>query len=267
WLERLENGTPTAADLQRLREILASQNAQVVQWGKYNINIGQGQKIQIGDRLYVEINDEAVRAIARAIETRAKQNNQGNYLALAGCSDRPALDRYLEGAFQRLQDEGCLKIQEKVIHDGRTFNAIAQISDFEPGLGMRGEAFFLFSEFASFKISTLRQYSGQCLQLAREKANPSAANQAFYNFRVPTQFCFAIALVDKLEEATAVDIQTTNPFKHRVDLLWYEIPVVYELSQECLFYYDKAAGFWENFRGEIAWKSLRTVIQRVLKPQ
>jgi len=75
WLTRLECGTATAADLQRLQEILASGDAQLVQWGKYNINIGQGQGIQIGDRTYVEIDDEAVRAIATAIYERSQSLN------------------------------------------------------------------------------------------------------------------------------------------------------------------------------------------------
>jgi hypothetical protein len=65
----------------------------------------------------------------------------------------------------------------------------------------------------------------------------------------------------------AIAIQTTNPFQHRVDLLWYEVPVVCELSQQRLHYYDKASNFWENFRGEVVWQPLRTVIQQVLMPQ
>jgi hypothetical protein len=84
---------------------------------------------------------------------------------------------------------------------------------------------------------------------------------------MPTHFCFVIALVDQVEATTAISVQTTNPFEHRVDLLWYEIPVIYELSQQRLHYYDKAANFGENFRGEIVWQPLRAVIQQVLIPQ
>jgi hypothetical protein len=131
---------------------------------------------------------------------------------------------------------------------------------------MRGEAFFMFSEFASIKMDALKRFLTQSSEVAREHLNPSATGQAFYNFRMPTHFCFAIALVDQIDEATAVEIQTTNPFEHRVDLLWYEIPVVYELNQQRLHYYHKASSFWENFRGEIVWKPLRAVIQQVLIP-
>ena len=108
--------------------------------------------------------------------------------------------------------------------------------------------------------------SNEASQWARERVNPAAARQVFYNFRMPTHLCFAIALVDYVEETVAVEIQTTNPFGHRVDLLWYEIPVVYELSQQRLLYYNKASSFWENFRGEVVWQRLRTRIQQTLFP-
>ena len=87
---------------------------------------------------------------------------------------------------------------------------------------------------------------------------------AIYNFRVPAHLCFAIALVDEVDEGTQNAVRTTNPFDHRVDLLWYEVPLIYELSQEKLYFYDQPSGFLENFKGEIAWKRLRTVIQHLL---
>jgi hypothetical protein len=48
-LSRIEMGTATKADFQQLREALAHKSFQE-QLGKYNINIGQGREIQIGDR-------------------------------------------------------------------------------------------------------------------------------------------------------------------------------------------------------------------------
>lgn len=67
-LARIEAGTVTDMDKQHLRGVLVGETSQVLQLGKYNINIGQGQDIQIGDRTYVEINDEAVQAIIAAIQ-------------------------------------------------------------------------------------------------------------------------------------------------------------------------------------------------------
>lgn len=52
-LERLINGTATAADLAALRRaLLVAGEGNTVQIGKYNVHIGQGQNIQIGDRFY-----------------------------------------------------------------------------------------------------------------------------------------------------------------------------------------------------------------------
>jgi HEAT repeat protein len=78
WWTRIESGTATAADLQRLRDLLMSPDESIVQFGKYNVHIGQGQEIQIGDRMYVEIDDEAIRAIATAIRQHSKHMNARN---------------------------------------------------------------------------------------------------------------------------------------------------------------------------------------------
>jgi hypothetical protein len=69
-LARIEAGIATAEDLRRLREEIISQPSQSTQLGKYNINIGTGQNVQIGDRTYVEINEEAVQAIVSAIQKK-----------------------------------------------------------------------------------------------------------------------------------------------------------------------------------------------------
>ena len=70
-----------------------------------------------------------------------------------------------------------------------------------------------------------------------------------------------IAILD-LETRTA--IQINNPLDLYVDMLWYEIPVVYELSQQKLHFYDQPTNFFEHFKGEIIWKQLRTIIQQIL---
>jgi Effector-associated domain 10 len=67
-LARIEAGTATKEDLQHLRDVLRDKTSQVLQLGKYNINIGQGQDIQIGDRTYVEMTDDVVQAIVAAIQ-------------------------------------------------------------------------------------------------------------------------------------------------------------------------------------------------------
>ena len=54
----------TEADRNRLRDLLAG-GRQLVQSGKYNINLEQGQNIQIGDRLYLDMETEEVKDLIR----------------------------------------------------------------------------------------------------------------------------------------------------------------------------------------------------------
>jgi Effector-associated domain 10 len=73
-LNRIEAGNHAIEDVATLRRLLSIGNDQLVQQldGKYNINIGQGQNIQIGDRIYVSWNDEAIQALIQAV--RANQH-------------------------------------------------------------------------------------------------------------------------------------------------------------------------------------------------
>lgn len=47
----------------------------------------------------------------------------------------------------------------------------------------------------------------------------------------------------------------------------HHLAVYNQLNQQRLLYYNKASSLWENFRGEVVWQPLRTVIQQVLGPQ
>ena len=69
-IDRIATNKQTKADIAFLRqELSARDNRQAsTQLGKYNVNIGQGQGIQIGDRTYLELNDEAIQALIRAIQ-------------------------------------------------------------------------------------------------------------------------------------------------------------------------------------------------------
>lgn len=264
-LSQIKAGSYTAEDIVTLLKLLSDRSDQTIRQldGKYNIHIGQGQNIQIGDRIYHQWNEEAIQALVQELQ-------KTDYLPSdETCQNRQALNRYLVSTLQRLRQQGCLEIRQDVVQGSRTFCYAARIEDFELPLGpisMRGEAFFIFSEFGSLPMSTLRQFSGQALQWAKTQTNPAAVGSAVFNFRVPTHLCFAIALVDEVNETTQTAVRTTNPFDHRLDLLWYEVPIIYELSKETLYFYDQPSGFLENFKGEIAWKRLRGVIQRLLAP-
>ena len=68
-IDRIATDKQTEADIAVLRQVLSGGDRQIAtQLGKYNVNIGQGQGVQIGDRTYIELNDEAMQALVRAIQ-------------------------------------------------------------------------------------------------------------------------------------------------------------------------------------------------------
>jgi len=67
-IERIALGTHTATDVEALRVVLSDRSQDLRQLGKYNINIGQGQDIYIGDRTYVTWNDEAIQVLIEVVQ-------------------------------------------------------------------------------------------------------------------------------------------------------------------------------------------------------
>lgn len=68
-INSIASGEYTKADITDLRKVLSSGNTEAAtQLGKYNINIGLAQGIQIGDRTYLELNNEAMQALILAIQ-------------------------------------------------------------------------------------------------------------------------------------------------------------------------------------------------------
>ncbi len=79
-INRITSGEHTDADIAVLREMLSSGDQQLtLQLGKYNVNIGQGERIHIGDRIYNQWDKEAVEALVKAIQEASgiHQNTQG----------------------------------------------------------------------------------------------------------------------------------------------------------------------------------------------
>ncbi|MEO0826687.1 MAG: hypothetical protein AAFX95_13035 [Cyanobacteria bacterium J06639_16] len=269
-IQRMASGESSEADLAVLRELLASGDARSLsQLGKYNVHIGEGRDIHVGDRVYYQWNDEAMKALIEALRKQPFMTEETPQYFKAGdaCQNRQAVDQYLTSTLQKLRQHGCLDIREDVTQGSQTFSYAARIQDFELPFGpisMRGEAFFVFSEFSSIQMSTLRQFSGQALQWAKKQTDAAAVGQALFNFRVPTHLCFAVAIVDEVDGATENAVCRTNPLDHKLDLLWYEVPLIYELRQAKLYFYDQPTGFLEIFKGEIAWQQLRSVIQQLL---
>ena len=61
-LDRIVSGKPTDLDLELLRQLLTTNKDQnLVQLGKYSVNIGPGHDIHIGDRIYQGADAVAIR--------------------------------------------------------------------------------------------------------------------------------------------------------------------------------------------------------------
>jgi GUN4-like/Effector-associated domain 10 len=72
-IDKITEGQHTEADLSELLQALsAADNRQLsLQLGKYNVNIGEGKEIHIGDRIYVEWNDEAIQKLLEVIQEQS----------------------------------------------------------------------------------------------------------------------------------------------------------------------------------------------------
>ncbi|NEN88716.1 MAG: 5'-methylthioadenosine/S-adenosylhomocysteine nucleosidase [Okeania sp. SIO3H1] len=185
-------------------------------------------------------------------------------------SNNPKLDNYLNKIEKNLKNQGALDIQNNVKSKNGMFKfeRVAKITDFELSFGrlnMRGDAFFIIHYFPSINTKALRQYSTQCLEYGKDKATSSVGRQ-MWNFKVPCNICFSIAVVKNLEQEVKTKIRQENPFDHNVDLLWYEVPIIYCLDEAMLCFYDQPSSLGEQFKGEIAWKRLREVIKTTLNP-
>lgn len=65
-------GKQTEADIAVLRQLLSADDRQIAtQLGKYNVNITEGKDIHIGDRIYVEWNDEAIQKLLEVIQEQS----------------------------------------------------------------------------------------------------------------------------------------------------------------------------------------------------
>ncbi|MBD2343634.1 VMAP-C domain-containing protein [Anabaena subtropica] len=79
-LHRIEKGQQTDEDIKFLHQQLLADVSQVVsQLGQYNVNIGEGKDIHIGDRIYQQLDKEAMEALVKAIQEASGiyQNTQG----------------------------------------------------------------------------------------------------------------------------------------------------------------------------------------------
>jgi WD40 repeat protein len=68
-IQSILDGIHTNADRETLRHLLKNGDREtILQLGKYNINIGDGKDIHIGDRIYQQWDDLAIQAVIKAIQ-------------------------------------------------------------------------------------------------------------------------------------------------------------------------------------------------------
>ena len=78
-LNRIEKGHQTEADINVLPQLLRdADRLAIAQLAKYNVNIGEGRDIHIGDRTYYDWDEEALNALVRTI--RFGDVDEGNLL-------------------------------------------------------------------------------------------------------------------------------------------------------------------------------------------
>ena len=258
------------------------ENAQGVQFGdrQYyqnsevynNSTVYKDSEVQFGDRVFysdgsqVHIGDRYYNSEEQHTYHNVNQN----------CSDDQAATDYRQRVLAALKRQGCSDIRTDVNLGSLTFKYIARISEYElPPLpnfklpfgiwNKRGEAFFMVSEYSELTKTGLDKFAAQCFDWARSQVSSNSAWQAFYNGREPTHCCFAIAIVDGLNEETRTAIVTSNPLNTRANILWYQVPAVYDLSQQQLYYYQKSDNFFEDIVGKGVWTSLRQAMDSVFE--
>lgn len=108
-IDRITAGEYAEVELQRLRRALTVGDRQdVLQLGKYNVNIGQGKDIQIGDRIYQGADAEAIKEILRdalqALQPNTKLTGIPENLPRSGVVQFVGREREVETLHQQLQE-------------------------------------------------------------------------------------------------------------------------------------------------------------------
>ena len=86
-LNRIEKGQQTDEDINVLHQRLLAGDRQIaIQLGKYNVNIGQGHDIQIGDRNYYTWSDEAIQAVVEVVQ-------KGSVVAVVNAKGNATIDQ------------------------------------------------------------------------------------------------------------------------------------------------------------------------------
>jgi tetratricopeptide (TPR) repeat protein len=105
FLDRIAEGKHTETEMAALQQFLsAGEGLNTLNLGKYNVNIEQGQDIQIGDRVYVDWNDEAIQSLIEIVQKQLPGAvGTPENLPRSGAVQFVGRDRELELLHQQLQ--------------------------------------------------------------------------------------------------------------------------------------------------------------------
>lgn len=159
---------------------------------------------------------------------------------------------YLSKVLERLEGEGydCAR---GVSHGERTFSAVAKRAKFELAKFGVVETFFVFAEFPSLDAAGLKEYSAGCYEYAvAAKLSPLPRGV------LKSVFCYAVALVSRVDDALAEMVKNEAPPKHMSSV---EIPVLFDQAAQSLSYFEKTQ-IW----GAAYFRGIRKTVQEMLAP-
>jgi hypothetical protein len=160
------------------------------------------------------------------------------------------MDSWLNTVRSRLAAAGFV-ILDDVAFEGRTFPVVARRTRFELTKFGFSENFFIFAEFDRLTTETLRAFSADAFRCALKRGVIPLPRGLFESV-----WCYSIAVAKAVSEPTLESVQSDTPPKHWASA---EIPVVYDLAQGRLFYFEKTP-FW----GAAYYAGFRKQIQRLL---
>jgi len=151
------------------------------------------------------------------------------------------------GNVGRRLSSGGFKVFRDISHEGRTFKMVAHRSRVELTKFGNCETFFVLSEFDTLSREAMRQFSAKAFEYAKTARSvwlPCGLFESVY--------CFAVAIVEVLDDPTAEWVRNEPPAKHWAAA---EIPVVYERSRRRLCFFEKTplwgAAYYAGFRKQI----------------
>jgi hypothetical protein len=152
---------------------------------------------------------------------------------------------YAQSVLQRLYAEGY-QCAENVVYGGQTFTATGYKGGFEITKFGYFESFFVLQHLASIDPFSLRRFSDHCFNYATS-ARQSSLPLGFFAALV----CYPVAIVESVDQATALSISNESPPKH---LGAFEFPAIYELGTRRLYYLGRTpmwgAAYINGFRNQ-----------------